>query len=108
MSAWVRLHLLGNAFLICSPERVCVLFRKQASFLQTNLPLHVALTKHKVYRRTIPQGRRPRPGVEGGHDEDGPREHEGGCDDVDELPASGVGLSRSRGELVGTAEVDWR
>eukprot|EP00903_Cladosiphon_okamuranus_P009829 g9342.t1 len=78
-----------------------------AAFLQTDLPLHVALTKHEVCRSTIPHGRQARPGVEGGHDEEEPHEHEGGWD-VDEMPASGVGLSRSRGELVGTAEVDWR
>lgn len=83
----------------------------QASFLQTDLPLHVALTKHKACRTTSSKGmaatgaspgRPPQehPGV--GHEEDGGVK----IMERDDQPVSGA--SNKRGELVGTAEVDWR
>lgn len=90
------------------PRRACQLFRAQASFLQSDLPLHVALTRHKVSRSTVPEGRRSPPGEEGERVVSALLEHEGGCGDVDDLPAAGPGPSKTRGELVGTAEVDWR
>ncbi|CAM9697417.1 unnamed protein product [Pylaiella littoralis] len=81
-----------------------------ALFLQTDLPLHVALTKHKVCRTassnvsvaigpnsTPPQGH---PGLG--------REEDVGFQimDTDEQPVPGA--TKKPGELVGTAEVDWR
>lgn len=82
----------------------------QALFLQTDLPLHVALTKHKACRTassnvsvaigpnsTPPQGH---PGLG--------REEDVGFQimDTDEQPVPGA--TKKPGELVGTAEVDWR
>lgn len=81
----------------------------QASFLQTDLPLHVALTKHKACRTeakdTAAFGPNPTPPE--GHPGVG-REEDGGFQIMgeDEQPVSGAAIKG--GELVGTAEVDWR
>eukprot|EP00752_Nemacystus_decipiens_P004496 g4105.t1 len=102
----------GFVFVLREAHELPVTAGGWASFLQTDLPLHVALTKHKVSRTNIAQARRPRLGIEVRRDEEGvissPTEPEGDCHEADELPAAGVGPSTSRGELVGTAEVDWR
>jgi len=100
----------------------------QASFLQADLPLHVALTKHKVCRRrssstsasrsTSTRNRR-QPGDGGGEQNLDNDEDDGvGDDDDDDDDGDALGDQRSlvassgaatrRGEIVGTAEVDWR
>lgn len=77
----------------------------------------MALTKHKVCRSNptkadmvspVPQGRRSGPEDGDEHGEENPSDLQGGYDDVDELSASGAASAKSWGELVGTAEVDWR
>lgn len=91
----------------------------QASFLQSDLPLHVALTKHKVSRTTrarVEAGSKldSRGEVQAKHDEE-----RGGCPATEEeegdqeessahASLSGLDPLGKRGELVGTAEVDWR
>ncbi|CBN74807.1 conserved unknown protein [Ectocarpus siliculosus] len=92
-------------------------FNAQASFLQTDLPLHVALTKHKVSRiRPRPLDPPVQPGAGAGNgDGDGGAPGERGYqaavaaeeDEHSVYALLSEDVSR-RGELVGTAEVDWR
>ncbi|CAB1102132.1 unnamed protein product [Ectocarpus sp. CCAP 1310/34] len=107
----------GFVFVLREAHELPVTAGGWASFLQTDLPLHVALTKHKVSRI------RPRPldppvqsgaGAVNG-DGDGGAPGARGCQaavaaEEDEHPVYALfskDVSR-RGELVGSAEVDWR
>ncbi|CAM9246103.1 unnamed protein product, partial [Ectocarpus sp. 6 AP-2014] len=96
-------------------------FNAQASFLQTDLPLHVALTKHKASRiRRRPLDPPVQPGAGPGSG-DGDGDGDGGAlgergyqaavaaeeDGHSAYALFSEDVSR-RGELVGTAEVDWR
>ncbi|CAM9227937.1 unnamed protein product, partial [Ectocarpus sp. 8 AP-2014] len=92
-------------------------FNAQASFLQTDLPLHMALTKHKVSRiRPRPLDPHVQSGAGAGNGNgDGGAPGESGYqaavaaeeDGHSVYALSSEDVSR-RGELVGTAEVDWR
>ncbi|CAM9178960.1 unnamed protein product [Ectocarpus fasciculatus] len=92
-------------------------FNAQASFLQTDLPLHVALTKHKVSRiRPRPLDPPVQPGVgvingDGDGGAPGARGFPAAVRSEEEEHSAPVFFSEElsrRGELVGTAEVDWR
>ncbi|CAM9319214.1 unnamed protein product, partial [Hapterophycus canaliculatus] len=102
-------------------------FNSQASFLQSDLPLHVALTKHSVSRKERAQAEiaakanlrkqlRPEqdenrfgsPATEEmGEEEEGEEEKEQEEPSV-QVALSGLESAGKQGELVGTAEVDWR
>ncbi|CAM9711049.1 unnamed protein product, partial [Ectocarpus sp. 8 AP-2014] len=107
----------GFVFVLREAHELPVTAGGWASFLQTDLPLHMALTKHKVSRiRPRPLDPPVQPGAGAGNgDGDGGAPGERGYqaavaaeeDGHSVYALSSEDVSR-RGELVGTAEVDWR
>ncbi|CAM9489919.1 unnamed protein product [Ectocarpus sp. 4 AP-2014] len=107
----------GFVFVLREAHELPVTAGGWASFLQTDLPLHVVLTKHKVSRiRPRPRDPHAQPGAgvgdgDGDGGAPGARGYQAAVaaeEDEHSVSALFSEDGSRRGELVGTAEVDWR